>query len=188
MPSGTRPDREVAAARAGGGFTGGRIADSRPDRNRMNLNTVTPRYGWGDAQFSDFGIMGGLSNMMGGILAGNTYAGRTPTGWASSGTRDNQNRAGSYAQMAQQMGGSPTWRSGLYGGAGGVNAPRPAMTQQPRPAAPAQAQAAPQAPFSTIPAAMLNIPGPSNYRIKLPSYGYFGTGQSRPMSSIMNGI
>ena len=80
MPSGTRPDREVAAARAGGGFTGGRIAEGRPTRT-AHTNTITPKYGWGDARLNpfggfDFGITGGLMNMAGGIMAGNTYAGR----------------------------------------------------------------------------------------------------------------
>lgn len=69
-----------------GGSKSGGLAD-RPDRG-PHTGTVTPKYGWGDASMSDFGIVGGLSNMVGGILNGNTYSGRTPQGFASSQQRD----------------------------------------------------------------------------------------------------
>lgn len=87
MPSGVRPDREVAAARAGGGFTGGKIAEGRPSRS-STTGTITPKYGWDQARMSDFGILGGVGNMFSGIMAGNTYAGRTPQGFVGSRQRD----------------------------------------------------------------------------------------------------
>jgi hypothetical protein len=41
-----------------------------------------------------------------------------------------------------------------------------------------------------MPAAQLSVPGPSQYGVNLPSYGYFGTppAQQRPKSAIMGGI
>lgn len=149
------------------------------DRARMRAagaTTITPKYGWDQAQISDFGITGGLLNMGRGILAGNTYDGRTPQGLVGGYANDPAQRAMQAMFMGQQPGQSPTARSGLYGGAGGVNSPYGQQMFMPRskPAAPPVAQ--PKTPQ------MGYAPGSS-----IGTGGKYGISQFRPGYDFMKG-
>ena len=163
---------------------GGRSMPDRPDKGPHG-GWTTPNYSWDQAKLSDFGIMGGLSNMIGGVMAGNTYAGRTPSGFSTGQSRD----LGALGPKAQGNTGGKSWGagmppSGVAGlGAGAQNWFRALMAQQAKPATPATPAIAPNLTASTVPAATLGgpIPGLQDYSVNLPSYGYFGApGQSRP--------
>lgn len=112
---------ENAAAGGTSGTTAGRDQSygggwggiDRPDRGPYG-GWTTPNYSWDQAKLSDFGILGAASNMLGGILAGNTYAGRSPSGFTTGQSRD----LGALGPKAQgNTGGGKSWGGLLSMGA-----------------------------------------------------------------------
>lgn len=79
------PNAGGNAGPMGGSKSGGFF--DRPDRG-PTTGTITPNYNWSDWSPQDFSIGGALTNALSGILGGNMYAGRTPTGFTSSQQRD----------------------------------------------------------------------------------------------------
>lgn len=152
----------------GGGYNsaGRSIGSDRPDRNALNLDFVTPKYGWGDANLSDFSIIGGgLRGLFDTIASGNTYAGRTPTGFVGGKASDGGPKA-----MSQQ--GIDPGVPGMYQNL----ARRMLKLDQPMTS---QAPSAPMAPAPTLPGPMqmgaqwLGVPGGSGYGVQIPSYSFF---------------
>lgn len=92
---------------------GGRSMPDRPDKGPHG-GWTTPNYSWDQAKLSDFGIMGGLSNMIGGVMAGNTYAGRTPSGFSTGQSRD----LGALGPKAQGNTGGKSWGAGMMAPSG----------------------------------------------------------------------
>jgi hypothetical protein len=120
------------------------------------------------------GLLGNTDNPMGGTMAdiggGHTYAsGSTPGG--PGGGYGGQFAGGGTGNAGQQFASNVP----------GVQAPRPvqaAGVQQP----------IGMSPF-TMQGGQMNVPGPSQYGVNLPSYGYFGSpGMQKPKSAIMGGI
>jgi hypothetical protein len=119
------------------------------------------------------GVFGNTTNPMGGTMAdiggGHTYAsGSTP---GTPGGNGGQFAGGGTGNAGQQFASNVP----------GVQAPRPvqaAGVQQP----------VGMSPF-TMQGGQMNVPGPSQYGVNLPSYGYFGSpGMQKPKSAIMGGI
>lgn len=101
--------RGALSAGPGRGNASGRdVARSRPQRT-AHTDFITPKYGFDQAGLRDFSIMGGLSNMLGGILAGNTYAGRMPQGFTTRGLGGRNERPETFAQaiMPKPMAAAP---------------------------------------------------------------------------------
>lgn len=129
----------------GGGFGGNSGAQGRPERT-MHTNTITPKYGWDQAQLSDFGISGGLMNAVRGIVAGNTYAGRTPQGFSNHNVRaggsgpmsyggGNQGLPSTINPLMQKLMGAGLYRGGTNQNkiAQAQSNPVPLPTQAPKP-------------------------------------------------------
>lgn len=178
------------AARAGhgnstgmGGGNGGRSYDSRAANSRYSQNTIATR----PATFGNIAqaLVGGLPGpgmiAKAGMMIGgyDPYSGpvRHTTGYSY----DPKNMAG----MSNP--GNDMSRFGSF--------QLPYRKQAVQPMRPAGAPAA-QAPTMpgmtplTMAPGQINIPGPSQYSVNLPSYGYFGTPPAlqRPKSAILGGI
>jgi hypothetical protein len=119
------------------------------------------------------GVFGNTTNPMGGTMAdiggGHTYASGSAPG--TPGGNGGQFAGGGTGNAGQQFASNVP----------GVQAPRPvqaAGVQQP----------VGMSPF-TMQGGQMNVPGPSQYGVNLPSYGYFGSpGMPKPKSAIMGGI
>jgi hypothetical protein len=120
------------------------------------------------------GVFGNTTNPMGGTMAdiggGHTYASGSAPG-APGGGNGGQFAGGGTGNAGQQFASNVP----------GVQAPRPiqaAGVQQP----------VGMSPF-TMQGGQMSVPGPSQYGVNLPSYGYFGSpGMPKPKSAIMGGI
>ena len=191
-----RKSDEPPHAGTGGGQTAGMGnmgGLDRPDRGPYG-GWVTPNYSWDQAKLSDFGLLGAGMNMIGGVLKGNTYSGRTPHGFTTGQSRD-LGALGPKAQgntgdktAAMLMAGSTAFPGSSGRAAAGIGLQewnRMIAAQKPKPATPA-APAGPNLTLSTVPAATLGgpIPGLGDYTLNLPAYQYYGApGQVRPAFS-----
>lgn len=181
---GSNADKDRAAY---GGMVRGTtdLAGERQRLRALGATTITPKYGWDQAQISDFGITGGLMNAFKGVMAGNTYDGRMPQGLQGGYAADPAQRALQAPGLLGQPGQNPfnpiqynaVVRGGLYGGGtntaklqqlaqGGPVAPQP-MPQQPQ--APAPTPLTPQ----TYGPKSLSTPGLLPYGVNTPAYRYF---------------
>lgn len=175
-----------------GGYVGGASGtgfSDRPDRGPFG-GTQVPNYNWDDARLSDFGILGALSNLVGGVMRGNTFTGRTPRGFTTSQQRDmgalGPGAVGNTGQgrspQAMSGGGAPNFSVGRAGiGGYGLQAyKRDLAKAQKKPAAAAAAQPDPTyeeatwAPQSLYaPPKAITLPGLSPYSVDLPAYNYW---------------
>jgi hypothetical protein len=159
---GTNADKDRAARASMGAAMAGA---GRPDRNALNLDTITPNYSWDDAQISDFGISGGIMNALKGIAAGNTYAGRTPLGFTGGKAMGNGGLGEKYNPLRQ--GQFPAgWPIDRIQKALGTTPPAP-MQLPPGPMAPPKLN-----PFQMGPQ-NLSVPGGSSYGVNIPGFSYF---------------
>lgn len=204
MPSGTRPGREVDAARAGGGFSGRGAAfggNDRPGQVGRGGSAFASRAMQNPMQDAAFGtgIRGAPFAGMGGLNAR-----RTPNVSPSyQGTLGNFAKAISRGIPGPGMiGGAIADIAGLRSGFTGYTGQRfgpgdydaqnrgPAdrmmelgtrQRPMPRVAPIAPPPAIPPLGTGFVPAASLSVPGMGSYGVNLPSYGYFGQpGQVRP--------
>lgn len=166
---------------------GGKGFPDRPDKGPYG-GWTTPNYGWQDAQLSDFGIMGALGNMIGGVYSGNVYAGRTPTGFTTGQSRD----LGALGPSAQGNTGGKSY-GGNYGsnqfpGSSGRSAAgiglqqwnRMLAAQQPKPApAPYQPTYRPPVTLDTK-YLSANAPGLAEYGSYTPFYRWGQRPVSKP--------
>jgi hypothetical protein len=120
------------------------------------------------------GPLGNTTNPMGGTMAdiggGHTYpsGGAPGGGWAGVNSPQPGGGTGNGGQFVQAPGVQPIQAAGL---------PQAPAAQQPG-----------LARFG-MPGGQMNVPGPSQYGVNLPSYGYFGSpGMQMPKSAIMGGI
>lgn len=88
---------------AGLGNSGKSIGAGRPDRNAMNLDFITPKYSWDQANIGNFGITGAVANMLKGIWGGNTYNQGTPQGFSAGGSRPGLGGAGEKSNSAMLL-------------------------------------------------------------------------------------
>jgi hypothetical protein len=132
------------------------------------------------------------SNFMGpaGTLVGGAYRGlKNMTGWQGPmiAFDGNQPVTGGFPSMGGMPAGTNSPQPGGGTGNGGQFAQAPGVQ-------PVQAAGVPRAPTQqmagmspfTAPGGQLSVPGPSQYGVNTPSYGYFGS--PKPKSAIMGGI
>lgn len=175
-----------------GGYVGGSMGtgfSDRPDRGPFG-GTQVPNYGWEDATLSDFGLLGMAKNLIGGVMRGNVFTGRTPRGFTTSQQRDmgalGPGAVGNSGQgrslNAQSGGAMPNFSVGRAGiGGYGLQAyKRDLAKAQKKPAAAAAAQPDPTyqeatwAPQSLYaPPQALTMPGLMEYLVNLPAYNYW---------------
>ncbi len=166
----------------GGGYnsSGRSIGSDRPDRNRLNLDTITPKYGWDDARLSDFSILGGgIKSIFDTIASGDTYAGRTPAGFVGKATRDNGGKDQD-PYMGQVPGIDPMMlrmiQNGLYGGGSNQLKIQQAQRNPGAPIAPiSQGPMAPPPPIAPpmmFAPKQLSVPGGAAYGVMTPGYTY----------------
>jgi hypothetical protein len=155
-----------------------------------------PNASWG---IDPLGAAIGLgSNFMGpaGTLLGAGYRGlKSLTGWQGPmiAFDGNQPVTGGFPSLGGENGGGISPQPGGGTGNGGQFAQAPGVQPMQGVQAAGQPQAAaPQQPGLArfgMPGGQMNVPGPSQYGVNLPSYGYFGSpGMQKPKSAIMGGI
>lgn len=168
----------------GGGYNsaGRSIGSDRPQRT-AHTDFITPKYGWGDATMRDFSIIGGgIGGIYNTFASGNTYAGRTPQGFASQGLGGNNERPGmgyggpGDAAYYMSLGFNPIRARIMAQGRmmGGttqqqIREREQALAQAAQQPAPAPVQSAPPVMLSAGPM-QLSVPGPSAYGLMMPGY------------------
>lgn len=169
----------------GAGSSGGWGGIDRPDRGPYG-GTQVPNYGWEDARLSDFGLLGGLSNLVGGVMSGNTYSGRTPRGFTTSQQRDMGalgagavGNTGQGRSLQPQYGGAmPNFSVGRAGiGGYGLQAYKRDLARQQAARQPAVAPAPVQTPqpvLSYVPQMFLGTGGQYGYGQMRPGYSFYG--------------
>lgn len=146
---GTNADKDRAARASMGAAMAGR---DRPQRT-AHTDFITPKYNWDQAQISDFGITGGLMNAIGGVMAGNTYAGRTPIGFGNHNIRGGGGAGNAMTRPPQ------------------VNAPQMFMPQA-QPARPSL----PTPRFASAPGMFMNTGGKYGAGVFRPGYNFIQGG------------
>jgi hypothetical protein len=175
----------------GGGFGVGEIDPStQAPKSFLGRSNAS----WG---IDPLGAAIGLgSNFMGpaGTLVGGAYRGlKNLTGWQGPmiAFDGNQPVTGGFPSMGGGVPGSPQPGGGTGNGGQLAQGPGVQPTQGIQAAGLPQAPAAQQQGLSRfgMPGGQMNVPGPSQYGVNLPSYGYFGSpGMQKPKSAIMGGI
>ncbi len=171
----------------GSGFGVGEI-DPRTQQNKSFIDRTTASWGV-DPIGAALGIGGMFGGPIGTLASGLYNRGKSIAGW----------QGPMIAFDGNQPVGSPNNPSygGMSGGPlGGGNGngqlaslSQPVGIQGVKPAGQPQPVGAPALnPMSTMPAGQFNIPGPSQYGVNLPSYGYFGQPPAQKRPLMMGGI
>jgi hypothetical protein len=181
----------------GGGFGVGEIDPStQAPKSFVGRDTAS----WGiDPIGAALGVGGMFGGPLGSLASGVYNRGiKGLMGWQGPmiAFDGNQPVTGGFPSIGGNNGGGispqPGGGTGMANAGGMGAAPQVAGVQGVQSAGLPRAAAAPQQPGLArfgMPGGQMNVPGPSQYGVNLPSYGYFGSpGVQKPKSAIMGGI